>query len=874
MTKKAGTIHFVSHTHWDREWYDTFQEFRIRMVDLVDRLLDIMETDPNYRHYLLDGQSCLVEDYLEIRPENRARIEVLARAGRLRLGPWYVLADEYLPTAEQHVRNMLIGNRIAKRYGAKIGRVAYNPDQFGHIAQMPQILRGLGFDAVYLARGYDISQSGNEFMWRAPDGSEVLAICYGYGNFAGLPARAAEVKQRVNELLEGEWKSARTSNLLATNGTDHIPPQKELPRILELVDKHTAYRAVHSTLEMFAREVRKKAKLRTVRGELRWNMFCEGVSLHGVHSSRMYLKQANRSAERALLHSAEPLCSYLHLIGEEFPAAFLEKAWKYLLLNQPHDSICGCSIDAVHDHMMDRFASSQEIAEYLVTRGLVMLGRRIELPPVAKGEEESHSFLAVNTLPRRRTGIFNVKVPVSGERGSRGEIEFADPRGRTLRSQAVAERIVGEWNLGTEMKNTESTGWLSQRQVVALEVEDLPAGGYRVIHTGRGRVKSGSSDLGAGKNRAENSLIKIRFRADGSFDLLDKRTGRLYSRVHYLEDGGDVGGGYCCLAPEQDSVLSTRRGKAKVELVEKGPVYVRFRIEWNWPLPVSASQDYKRRSKRLVKNRIVTYLTMYRKSARLDLRTVVDNRSKDHRMRACFPTGLEAEVVHCDGHFEVVERSIRDKPWPTEPQLRWVDITDGKCGLAVINHGLPEYEIADDESRTIRLTLFRSFTAQERGWFPYVRTPAAAMLGTQTFEYALFPHRGDWEKGKVNKQAEDFCAPPLCRMVCEMFGHSVSRTGRPPRRTLPLEDELLTLDSAYCVFSALKKAELRRSLILRIYNPGSNTDSARASGGWIKEAFLTDLRERRGRKVAVREGVLKVQVPSKRIVTLELVPRR
>ena len=137
------TLHVVPHTHWDREWYQPFQTFRIRLVHLMDRLLDTLARDPAYTHFMLDGQTIVLEDYIQVRPERRAELEAHVRSGRLSIGPWHVLPDEFLVAPESLVRNLLLGDRLCRQFGAKMP-VGYIPDPFGHVGQMPQILAGFG----------------------------------------------------------------------------------------------------------------------------------------------------------------------------------------------------------------------------------------------------------------------------------------------------------------------------------------------------------------------------------------------------------------------------------------------------------------------------------------------------------------------------------------------------------------------------------------------------------------------------------------------------------------------------------------------------------------------------------------------------------
>src|ERR1700687_2098257 len=196
--------HFVvvPHTHWDREWYQPFQDFRSRLVRLMDRLLDLLERDTAFAHFHLDGQTIVLEDYLEIRPQNRARLRRLISAGRNAIGPWYVLPDEFLVSGESIVRNLQIGHRIAGEFGGS-AKVGYLPDQFGHIAQMPQILAGFNIDcaAVCCGVGADVTQT--LFIWEGLDGTRVFTAFMprsGYSNARSLPEDIDALRQRLGAI--------------------------------------------------------------------------------------------------------------------------------------------------------------------------------------------------------------------------------------------------------------------------------------------------------------------------------------------------------------------------------------------------------------------------------------------------------------------------------------------------------------------------------------------------------------------------------------------------------------------------------------------------------------------------------------------------
>lgn len=300
---KTYRAFIVSHTHWDREWYLPFQLYRMKLVKLIDKLLDVLEGDPRFRSFTLDGQTIVVGDYLDIRPEREGDLKRFVKEGRILIGPWYILPDEFLVSGEATVRNLMLGHRIAEAFGG-VMKVGYIPDPFGHISQMPQILRGFGMDSCVLWRG--LNDEGKtlptEFYWQAPDGSKILTVHLrmGYCNAANLPEKSEEALKRVEALLRASAPSLSTSNMLLMNGCDHLEPQPFLPTLIEALNREIGdAHLVQGTLMEYIQAVRNEApELPTIIGEQRSHRYA--LLLPGVLSTRTYLKQENAKSQTLL----------------------------------------------------------------------------------------------------------------------------------------------------------------------------------------------------------------------------------------------------------------------------------------------------------------------------------------------------------------------------------------------------------------------------------------------------------------------------------------------------------------------------------------------------------------------------------------------
>ena len=442
-------IHVVSHTHWDREWYLPFEEFRVGLVATVDGLLDLLARDARFRHFTLDGQTVILEDYLDARPERREEVRRHVAEGRLLIGPWYVMPDEFLVSAEALVRNLLRGLRVAAGFGPPM-LVGYLPDTFGHVSQLPQILRGFGIDSALLWRGIDGRGRHNEFIWRAQDGSSILVhyLRQGYSNAEHLPTDPRQFLDRVNGLRRQLEPHATTNCVLVMNGGDHAAPQAELPVVLAAVDGQLRdAELVHSSLPAYVEAVRSSAARRAVRwdvveGEFRSPM--RAPILAGVLSTRMWIKQRNAALETLLEKWAEPFAVFSGLSPRLGP--LLKLAWRRLLLNQPHDSICGCSVDQVHDEMRVRFDRADQLAGRIVDQALEKIAAEIDVssvrPPVGHEAGRVHlTYLVVFNPANARRSDF-VSATVASPEGAR-TFALADGEGRPVPYQ-ILSRQAGE----------------------------------------------------------------------------------------------------------------------------------------------------------------------------------------------------------------------------------------------------------------------------------------------------------------------------------------------------------------------------------------------------------------------------------------------
>lgn len=416
------TIHVISHTHWDREWYRTNQEFRVELVQVVDAVMEAMQRESSFRYFTLDGQSILIEDYLSFRPEQEERVEMFVRAGRLLIGPWYTQPDEFLVSGESVLRNLLAGIAVANEYGGAMP-VGWVPDTFGHISQLPQILSELGIRSAALTRGIgnELPDTVTDFIWESPNGSEVTVVhqVQGYysGGLLGFPYFWGRVKrhapsleiarERLEALLAPYADAPRDCHVALWNGADHVYPEPHVGRTLrQLEELMPDTRIVHSSVMEYLRNAAACAPdMPRIRGELRGSRY--HPLLPSILSTRIYLKERNARAQRTLERIAEPACAIAALASPlvrsetghafEYPQAELREAWKLLLQNHGHDSIGGCSIDQVHREMLPRFDQSEQISGAVSTQALEFLTEVID---TSWAEPGSPVFMVFNPKDR------------------------------------------------------------------------------------------------------------------------------------------------------------------------------------------------------------------------------------------------------------------------------------------------------------------------------------------------------------------------------------------------------------------------------------------------------------------------------------------
>ncbi len=865
--------HIVSHSHWDREWYKSFEQFRAMLVNMVDDLLELLERDPRYACFTLDGQTVILDDYLAVRPERETEIRRLVAQGRLVIGPWYVLPDEFLVSAEATVRNLLLGTSAARKFGGQMN-VGYIPDSFGHIATMPSILDGFGIDTVLLYRGFggEPGQTHSEYWWTAPDGTRSLMLhLFRHGYSAGYfhQEQDGEILARFRDLKSELDSRATTSQRLLMNGGDHHWPDPMLPQILDLLRANFEGEFVHSTVPRYVEAVKREiSDLPEISGELRFGYRYAFAVLGGVYSSRMYIKQRNWTCQNVLQRYAEPLNAIATAGGMRSQLPLLRQAWKTLVQNHAHDSICGCSLDSVHREMMIRFKSAEDIGRSVMDLALNHL-----IPFDDRASKDDRYLFLVNPSPFSRSEIASADLNFYLQDivvGLNPDVKV-DPRLSPVSGFALVDakdcevpyQITGRH----EGYDITYTNYNYPKQTYAdsvsilVDARDVPPMGFKGLKVRRlKRFPKYENGVRCGRNFIENAFLRVEVNGRGEITVRDKIHREVYGGLNVFEDSGDVGDGYNYSYPKTDRRIVSTTGRAKTRLVERGPLRASLQMSVMMRVPESAARDRKSRSRRVVRLPVVTTCSLTRASRSVVIDTTVENASKDHRLRVLFPAGVRTDAVSVDSQFCILGRQRKkydlrlftiEHPAPVAPMQRYVTVARGKRGLTLFTDGLPEYELLPDGRGTLALTLLRCvglLAAEDlitrpggkAGW--HNETPEAQCLGRHSFRYAVAPHTlAESQKSPfLNEEAERFHAPLL----------PVRRKNPAP---MELEGSFLSTPSGELVFSALKQSEDGAGTIVRVWNPGpSAVESSLRFSRPVKEAWQARLDEQSVDRLEVR----------------------
>lgn len=877
MAKKV--VHVIAHSHWDREWYMGFEEHRMKLVNLMEDNMELFAKGDGFQSFHLDGQTIVIDDYLEVCPEKRELVKKYAQEGRFHVGPWYVLQDEFLTSSESNVRNLLVGRREALEYGP-VCKVGYFPDAFGNAGQMPQLLKQAGMEAIVFGRGVksvgfnnELGADGayeskySEILWESPDGSRLPGILFAnwYNNGFEIPTDEAQAKEYWDKKLADAERYASTRHLLLMNGCDHQPVQKDMEEALEVARRlYPDYEFVHSNFPDYVKAVKEELRddVAVIPGELTSQETDGWYTLVNTCSSRVYLKVMNKQNEVLLERCAEPLAAMAEEVGKAYPHDKMRHGWKILMQNHPHDSICGCSVDEVHDEMETRYHKSMQVGKCLKNESKEALAANIDTTAFAGYHGAVYPFAVFNTTAWDDSRVISVTLDVERdyqrfltegydalEKIELPEYHLVDAEGNVVHCDVEDMGIRFDYDLPDDKFRQP---YMARMVKVTFQAEEVPAEGYKSFALVEGKAETGMISLSEDDGTLENSFLRVVIAEDGTLTVTDKINSKVYENICYFEDQEDIGNEYIFFAPEGTEPIVTKGKKAEIKLIENTPYRTIYEIRNKMEIPVSAEDTLLKEQQRVIEFKarksgrssetvameLVTTVTLENGSRMLKMKTVIDNQAKDHRIRVVIPTGLQTETNQADSIFEVVERPNRhSKFWKNpsgcEHQQAFVSMSDGKRGVTVANIGLYEYEILPEENNAIAVTLLRA--VGEMGDWGYFPTPKAQIQRKCELEYGLIFHRNDVVDSEAFREAYQFQVPVETAQMPLQNGK------------LPAEDSFVVWDGYGVYLSAVKSAEDSSDLILRFVNAG-------------KEKTLLELTKREGWKEIYKSNVIEEKV--------------
>ncbi|RTO41265.1 mannosylglycerate hydrolase [Enterobacter hormaechei] len=856
--KAVSRVHITPHMHWDREWYFTTEASRILLVNNMEEILTRLEQDTEYKYYVLDGQTAVLEDYFAVKPENRPRVKALVAAGKLIIGPWYTQTDTTLVSGESIVRNLMYGIRDCLAFGEPM-KIGYLPDSFGMSSQLPHIYNGFGITRTMFWRGCSERHGTDktEFLWQSQDGSEVTAqvLPLGYAIGKYLPEDEAGLRKRLDTYFEVLEKASVTKEILLPNGHDQMPLQQNIFAVMDkLREIYPQRQFVMSRFEeVFDHIDAHRDELATLKGE-----FIDGKYMR-VHrtigSTRMDIKIAHARIENKIVNVLEPLATLAWTLGFEYHHGLLEKMWKEILKNHAHDSIGCCCSDKVHREVMSRFELAEDMADNLTC---FYMRKIVDNMP----QSEEDKLVMFNLTPWPREEVINTTIRLRAS-----QFRLLDDRGNEIPYCLRSAREIDPGLIDRQIVHYGNYDPFMEFDIQLNQI--LPSMGYRTLYiephvAGKLLAAEKSSEA-----LLENAFWEITLNDDGTLRLLDKASGLIYDRALEIEESSDDGDEYDYSPSREEWRLTSAQGEHEVEVIHEA-WQSRAVIRHRMAVPADLAERSARQQTGTLEAELT--VTLSHNSRRIDVEARLGNHADDHRVRVLIPTPFTADTVLADTQFGSLTRPVQDEamanwqeegwkeaPLPVWNLLNYAVLQERRNGMALFTEGLREFEVTGERQKTFALTLLRGvgvlgkedlLLRPGRPSGIKMPVPDSQMRGQLTCRFSLFSFNGTLVSAGVAQQTKSWLTPVHCYNKIPWDAMKLNRASF----TTPCSYSLLTLAPNGCVLSALKKAEDRDEMILRLYNPSGtrSCDVALSVNREVQACCETDMNE--VRKAQGEEG--------------------
>ena len=884
-------IHLISGTHWDREWRHTAEQSKLRLADLMDGIINILENKENYSCFCVDGGSIVIEDYLTIRPEMEERIRDLIKRKKMFIVNWYTLPETNTVAAESMVRNLLLGRKKGEEYGGTI-KSGYTATSYGQPSQLPQLYQGFGITDAIFYRGTNKHILTPLFKWVGSDGSTLDTLrtfdevtrtnwffyvhgpavlgkgqkdlSYTYDR-KHIPVHMADMKsyekaftvlhedfdyihdkevlkKALDNLIAQAEPYKIGNHILALNMEDNDEPYRFLPELVEEMNElYPDYEIVQDNLDSYMSNIKnvKDYEKATHHGELRYTTMEHNnfnALLGATHSSRIKIKLLNDDCENNLINVCEPLASYALIYGKEYPRKNLDRAWEYLLKCHAHDSICGAAVDRAHDDMLYNFSLAKTVAEEVTNRSAIGLINVINTNN--DFQLNDHTITIFNTQPFKRKEIIEIMVdtPKSvgkkvdnglGQASSVGDFyDIVDAKGNKIPFKELERNDI---SIGVEREmDTKAIKFDANRKHLLLEVE-VPANGYATYalrfreteYAYHPELMEDRKLIARSNGILENQYLKVSINPNGTLNIIDKETNRTLNNIMYYTDDGEVGSAHQQQTVKRNHTYTSLGANANIKMLETSELRGMYQIDLTLNLPAAATIDGDDRTREMKDLKISSIVTLDKDAKFLKVHTVLNNEIRDHKLVVNFPSYVhDAVYVDAESQWDVARREInwRDhkdnhEPFtPFQPMQNFVDVSNGKYGLAILTKGLREYEIEDDPTRIIKITLIRTqrayMTANSKmNVYELDKYTGQHQFGKMEYEYAIYPHSGNYVDAGCLKAS-------LAHKVPLKAVQAVTKDG-----ILPSKASFFTTNQEGKVFtSAIKQSEDGNGIIIRLYN--------------------------------------------------------
>ena len=886
-------VHVVPHSHWDREWYFTTSRSKVYLMKDLKDVLDTLESNPDFKYFMVDAQGSLLDDYIKWMPQDKDRITKLVKEKKLVIGPWYTQTDQLVISGESIVRNMYYGMKRCETFGGYMN-VGYVPDSFGQSGNMPQIYKEFGIDDTLFWRGVsDDMVNHTDYNWRGDDGSVVFTtqIPFGYyigGNIPEDPKQSEEFWQK--ECFEKAGGRSATKHIYFPNGFDQAPIRTNLPEIIkERNEKDPENEYVISCIEDYIKDVKSEnPELEEVSGEL---VIAKHMRIHkSIFSSRSDLKVMNTQIQNYVTNVMEPLLTLSYNLGNDYPHEAVGEIWKLLFENAAHDSIGSCISDTANEDVYVRYKQARDIAV-----NLVELHSRLIATSVKNDAEMT--FTLINTLPQKRNDTVVVKTYIPG-----GNFAILDEKGNKVDYTVIESRDLTDYVLSQTIKLDPSRKFYVPSKVleatIAIKTSDVPAFGY-VQYTLD--TKGNSAKNLEKKNTLENEFYAINVEEAGSLTITDKENNVTYKNQRVLVENGDDGDSFNYSPPRKDLEVFSNKSECSVE-VSGSDIYDQAVIKFNMVVP----KDLEERAEGKVSvNLPITMTVALRKDSKvIDFNVHVDNKGLSHRLCVLFDSQIVSSFNYADEQFGSIKRpnyyekemklymasaenktekkagvqelanwandqsTWQEPPISIEPTQSYVSLTDGKQGIAVIPQGVREYEVLDNHM--IRLTLFRTYGFMGKENLIYrpgrasgeriIETPAAQLLKEMDFAFGFTTYASDINEANVDTLAKAYNTNIEVYTYAEFLNGRLIFSQREIEGTKESRYSLFETENKLAV-SAMKKAEDNDGYIIRLFNGKNheNTSDTIKFNFDVKEAYYTNLREEKTEDIKVENNIINVK---------------